>query len=60
MTLSLLLFGLLAFDPAHASTLDGSCDANPRVRVVQCTLRAAIQEANRFGNPGPANPERVF
>jgi CSLREA domain-containing protein len=48
---------LLGAKPAHAKTftvtstsdgadiaLDGSCDADPRVFVVACTLRAAIQD----------------
>jgi hypothetical protein len=57
---------LLAAKPAHAKTfavnstsdganiaLDGVCDADPRVFVQVCTLRAAIEEANnRIQNPG--------
>jgi CSLREA domain-containing protein len=57
---------LFTANPAHAKTftvnstsdasddaLNGTCDADPRVFVVRCTLRAAIEEANeRIRNPG--------
>jgi hypothetical protein len=60
----------MAAKPAHAistftvnSTLDGSdvdinddpCDADSNTVVVQCTLRAAIQEANATPNSGGAD-----
>jgi CSLREA domain-containing protein len=62
----ILVVSLLTAKPAHAKTFtvnstsdasdgafDGTCDADPRVSVVRCTLRAAIQEANnRIVNPG--------
>ena len=63
---ALMAVMLIAAKPAHAKTftvnstgdganvaLDGNCDADPRVFVNVCTLRAAIQEANnRVQNPG--------
>jgi hypothetical protein len=38
-------------DQVDANLLDGVCDTNPAVAGNQCTLRAAIQNANLSPNP---------
>jgi trimeric autotransporter adhesin len=70
MVATLLMMFFMAAKPAHAistftvnSTLDGSdvdinddqCDADSNTVVVQCTLRAAIQQANATPNSGGAD-----